>query len=147
MNYLLPVDGRSSPTPFSKQAKPPCWSCANGLVSSERPKLIKASLRRCFVLRQALDSHPASNFVVLLAHTKLLSFKGLYACSGEEDGTADRVFGLGPPQVDASMVSAATIGDTLNSKTKRRKTACSLKVVIPLASRNWRWHRLEAERK
>eukprot|EP00903_Cladosiphon_okamuranus_P009411 g8975.t1 len=54
---------------------------------------------------EALDSHPASNFVVLLAHTKLLSFKGLYACSGEEDGTADRVFGLGPPHVDATMVS------------------------------------------
>ncbi len=56
---------------------------------------------------KALDSHPASNFVVLLAHTKLLSFKGLYACNGEEDGTAYRVFGLGPPHVDASMVSAA----------------------------------------
>lgn len=60
-----------------------------------------------FALHQALDSHSASNFVVLLAHTKLLSFKGLYACSGEEDGTADRVFGLGPPQVDATMVSGA----------------------------------------
>ncbi|CAM9253119.1 unnamed protein product [Pylaiella littoralis] len=54
---------------------------------------------------QALDSHPGSNFVVLLAHTKLLSFKGLYACSGEEDGTADRVFGLGPPQIDATVAS------------------------------------------
>eukprot|EP00752_Nemacystus_decipiens_P010612 g9450.t1 len=54
---------------------------------------------------EALDSHPAANFVVLLAHTKLLSFKGLYACNGDEDGTADRVFGLGPPHVDATMVS------------------------------------------
>lgn len=56
---------------------------------------------------QALDSHPGSNFVVLLAHTKLLSFKGLYACSGEEDGVvADRVFGLGPPKIDATVVSS-----------------------------------------
>ncbi|CAM9741231.1 unnamed protein product, partial [Ectocarpus sp. 12 AP-2014] len=54
---------------------------------------------------EALDSHPASNFVVLLAHTKLLSFKGLYACRGEDDGSADRVFGLGPPHVDATMAS------------------------------------------
>ncbi|CAM9425449.1 unnamed protein product [Ectocarpus sp. 13 AM-2016] len=54
---------------------------------------------------EALDSHPASNFVVLLAHTKLLSFKGLYACRGEDDGSADRVFGLGPPYVDATMAS------------------------------------------
>lgn len=53
---------------------------------------------------QALDSHPGSNFVLLLAHTKLLSFKGLYACPGEDDGTADRVFGMGPPQIDATMV-------------------------------------------
>ncbi|CAM9382816.1 unnamed protein product [Scytosiphon promiscuus] len=54
---------------------------------------------------EALDSHLASNFVVLLAHTKLLSFKGIYACSGEDDGSAVRVFGLGPPEVDASMAS------------------------------------------
>lgn len=59
---------------------------------------------------QALDSHPASNFVVLLAHTKLLSFKGLYACRGEDDGSADRVFGLGPPHVDATMVSVRQSG-------------------------------------
>lgn len=58
-----------------------------------------------YIPHQALDSHPASNFVVLLAHTKLLSFKGLYACRGEDDGSADRVFGLGPPHVDATMVS------------------------------------------
>lgn len=43
--------------------------------------------------------------MVLLTHTKLLAFKGLYACSAEEDHTAERVFGLGPPQVDAAMVS------------------------------------------
>ena len=54
---------------------------------------------------QALDAHPASNFVILLTHTKLLAFKGLYACSAGEDDTAERVFGLGPPQVDAAMVS------------------------------------------
>lgn len=62
--------------------------------------------------QKALDSHPASNFVVLLAHTKLLAFKGLYACNAGEDGTADRVFGLGPPQVDATMVSATTSLET-----------------------------------
>lgn len=57
---------------------------------------------------QALYSHPASNFVLLLAHSKLLAFKGLYACNSDDDGTADHVFGIGPPQVDASMVSCAS---------------------------------------
>lgn len=55
---------------------------------------------------QALDAHPAANFVVLLTHTKLLAFKGLYACRPEEDDTAEHVFGVGPPQVDAAMVSS-----------------------------------------
>lgn len=55
--------------------------------------------------------------MVLLAHTKLLAFKGLYACSAEEDDTAERVFGLGPPQVDAAMVSN-TDATRLNARLK-----------------------------
>lgn len=73
--------------------------------TSRTPRTFHA---RCFGCQrhapQALDSHPGSNFVVLLAHTKLLAFKALYVCSSEEDGPAERLFGLGPPQVDATMV-------------------------------------------
>lgn len=53
---------------------------------------------------QTLDRHGASNFLLLLAHTKLLTFKGLYACDASQDTVAEKILGLGPTRLDISMV-------------------------------------------
>lgn len=72
------------------------------LITLARPE---AKHVQTIYYRQALDAHGASNFVLLLANNKLLTFKGLYACDGNRDTAAERVFGLGPVQLDISMVS------------------------------------------
>lgn len=58
---------------------------------------------------QALDNHEGSNFLLLLAHTKQLTFKGLYACEDRHEAVlAHKIVGFGPPKLDTSMVSANT---------------------------------------
>ncbi|CAN0431422.1 unnamed protein product, partial [Phaeothamnion confervicola] len=53
---------------------------------------------------EVLDGHGGAHFVILLAESKTLAFRGLYALDPHE-GTTHKVFGVGPHYLPADQAS------------------------------------------